>query len=81
MANMIQKINLSRFFFCHLKKIQYFGSPKHSPVPALPGLDRKKSSSTYCHNSCFVKHDVSAYKFKNNKEKAIIAFCNLAFLW
>jgi hypothetical protein len=74
MANMIQKINL--FYFC-LKKIQHFGGPKHCPIPALPGLDRSKnSSSTYCLVclSFFAKSELD--KFKSNEEKAIIIFCN-----
>jgi hypothetical protein len=41
-ANMIQEINLFRFFFWNLKKIHYFGGPKHNLLLALLGLDRKK---------------------------------------
>jgi hypothetical protein len=40
--NMIQKINLSQLFFCNLKKIQYFGGPKHSSISALPQAWTKK---------------------------------------
>jgi hypothetical protein len=36
-------------FLFYLKKIHQFGYPKHCIIPALPGLDRKKSTSTYCH--------------------------------
>jgi hypothetical protein len=47
---MIKKLNLSGFFFCNLKKIRYFGGPKHSSITALPVLD-KKNSSTYSFNA------------------------------
>jgi hypothetical protein len=36
------------FFHFYLKKIHHFGSPQHSSISALPGLDRK-NSSTYWH--------------------------------
>jgi hypothetical protein len=63
------------FFFIYLKKIHHFGGPKHSSSSALPGLDRKKNILNLLTYSYLAKSD----KFKNNKEKAIIVFCNFSF--
>jgi hypothetical protein len=58
-----------------LKKIHHFGGPKHSPIPVLPGLDRKKkSSSTYFHIAVMLNLKFQLDKFRNNEEKAIIVF-------
>jgi hypothetical protein len=66
-------------FLFHLKKIHHFGGPKHSSILALPGLDRKKnSSSTYCLIAVLIILKIQFDKCKNNEEKAIIVFCNFA---
>jgi hypothetical protein len=61
------------WFGFYLKKIHHFGGLKHSPIPALPGLDRKKNSPpTYCHIAVLQNLKFQLDKFKNNEEKAII---------
>jgi hypothetical protein len=62
-------------FLFHLKKIHHFGGPNQSPNPNLPGLGRKKnSSSTSCHIAVLLNLKFQHYKFKNNEGKAIIFF-------
>jgi hypothetical protein len=54
------------FFFT---KIHHFGGPKHCPIPALPGLDRKKkSSSTY---SLTVMQNLKFQLKKTTKKKQL----------
>jgi hypothetical protein len=75
MANMIQKINLLFLFLFYLKKIHHFGGSKYSIIQALPGLDRKTSSSSaYCLIAVLLNLVFQLDKYKPNEEKAILAF-------
>jgi hypothetical protein len=51
----IQEINVSRFFFCNLKKIHYF----NSPISVIPGVNRKKIIFNLLTYSCYAKSEVA----------------------
>jgi hypothetical protein len=58
------------FIFFLFEKNHHFGGSKHSIIPALPGLDRKKSSSSaYCLIAVLLNLKFQLDMFNTTKKK------------